>query len=105
MKDPQSLKEDSEKCPWCGHVRCNKCLADRWLSLADGCCQCRRRFVMRIENYDLVRGLLDSIVFCVFNPRVARINAGASLGGRKNKYFFLPKLCPDPVRGVGRYRV
>ena len=30
-------------CEYCGHVRCDKCLPDRWPRLADGCCQCRTR--------------------------------------------------------------
>jgi len=38
----QISQATQESCPWCGHVRCDKCLPDRWPNLADGCCECRR---------------------------------------------------------------
>jgi hypothetical protein len=37
-------------CEYCGHVRCNKCLPDRWQSLADGCCSCLARILKRVER-------------------------------------------------------
>jgi hypothetical protein len=32
-------------CEYCGHVRCDKCLPDRWPRLADGCCNCLARLL------------------------------------------------------------
>jgi hypothetical protein len=42
--------EEEKKCPWCGHVRCDKCLPDRWPGLADGCCSCLARILRRVER-------------------------------------------------------
>jgi hypothetical protein len=42
-----------ERCPYCGHVRCEKCEPDRWPELADGCCNCQaealKRFGRRVD--------------------------------------------------------
>jgi hypothetical protein len=36
----QHEKCSANVCEYCGHVRCDKCLPDRWQELADGCCNC-----------------------------------------------------------------
>ena len=37
-------------CEYCGHVRCNKCLLDRWQQLADGCCSCLARILKQARR-------------------------------------------------------
>ena len=39
----------SKVCEYCGHVRCEKCVPDRWPNLADECCECRRRVLSRLR--------------------------------------------------------
>jgi hypothetical protein len=36
-------------CEYCGHVRCDKCLPDKFPQLADGCCSCRARILARFR--------------------------------------------------------
>jgi hypothetical protein len=38
----------SKACEYCGYTRCAKCKPDRWLNLADGCCECQRRVLYRL---------------------------------------------------------
>src|SRR5262245_24381904 len=39
--------EKKKVCDYCGHVRCDTCLLERWPSLVDGCCECRKRILSR----------------------------------------------------------
>jgi hypothetical protein len=48
MKQARFVEVESERCPWCEHVRCQKCDSDRWANLADGCCICRSRVLQRL---------------------------------------------------------
>ena len=42
--------EKKKVCEYCGHVRCDICLPDRWPNLADGCCECRKRILSRLPK-------------------------------------------------------
>jgi hypothetical protein len=40
---------------YCGHVRCDKCLPDKWSQLADGCWSCRARILAGYRLADLLK--------------------------------------------------
>jgi BON domain len=39
-----------ECCEWCGHIRSERCPPDRWLQLADGCCNCLRHILRKAQG-------------------------------------------------------
>jgi hypothetical protein len=44
------VARNDDVCEYCGHVRCDKCLPDRWPWLADGCGTCLARILKRVER-------------------------------------------------------
>jgi hypothetical protein len=47
--------EKKKVCGYCGHVRCDTCLPDRWPNLADGCCVCRGRVLSRLTTGNAIQ--------------------------------------------------
>jgi hypothetical protein len=45
----QECSDRSKVCPYCGHVRCERCKPDAFPNLADGCCSCRKRILARFR--------------------------------------------------------
>src|SRR5262245_56661737 len=45
----QERSDGAAVCAYCGHVRCEKCLPDKWEQLADGCCSGRARILARFR--------------------------------------------------------
>jgi hypothetical protein len=48
--DRDRIRRIADVCEYCGHVRCGKCLPDRWPQLADGCCSCLARILKQTQR-------------------------------------------------------
>ena len=46
----QHEKSSADVCEYCGHVRCDKCLPDKWQQLANGCCSCLARILEQAQR-------------------------------------------------------